>query len=208
MLKWKEIFFDSTCSSCHNEIDREGYLCSTCLKRLKENSYLKSKDEFYYVFIYEKAIRDIIADYKLRNRKELAKDLAYLIKNPIKQLLEKEEIDIIIPVPISEDRKVERGFNQIEYLLEILDIKYYKIERIKNTKHMYDLKDYKKREKNVERAFRNKLNLEGKNILLVDDIVTSGATIRAISDELKKENKDINIKVFSIAISKHFISYN
>ena len=213
MLRLKEaireslrfLLFDDTCSYCHSKLDREGYICSKCLEKLKKETFLKNKDDFYYVYIYEKAIRQIISDYKLRNRKDLARDLAFLIKKPIFQLIEREKIDTIIPVPISEEREIERGFNQIEYLLDCLDIKYQKIERIKNTKHMYALKDNKKREKNVEKAFKNNLNLENKNVLIVDDIVTSGATINSICEELRKDNKNINIKIFSIAIARHFI---
>ena len=213
MLRLKEaireslrfLLFDDTCSYCHSKLDREGYICSKCLEKLKKEAFLKNKDDFYYVYIYEKAIRQIISDYKLRNRKDLVRDLAFLIKKPIFQLIEREKIDIIIPVPISEEREIERGFNQIEYLLECLDIKYKKIERTKNTKHMYALKDNKKREKNVEKAFKNNLNLENKNVLIVDDIVTSGATINSICEELRKDNKNINIKIFSIAIARHFI---
>ena len=213
MLKLKEVIreslrfllFDNTCSYCHKRLDREGYICSKCLEKLKKEAFLKNKENFYYIFIYEKAIRQIISDYKLRNRKDLARDIAFLIKKPIFQLIEREKIDIIIPVPISEERKLERGFNQMENLLECLGIKYKKIERIKNTKHMYALKDNEKREKNVEKAFKNSLNLENKNILIVDDIVTSGATINSISEELRKNNENINIKVFSIAIARHFI---
>ena len=213
MLKLKEVIrkslrfllFDDTCSYCHKKLDREGYICSKCLEKLKREAFLKNKDNFYYIFIYEKEIRQIISDYKLRNRKDIAKDIAFLIKKPIFQLIEREKIDIIIPVPISEEREIERGFNQIEIFLEYLDIKYKKIERIKNTKHMYTLKDNKKREKNVQSAFKNRLNLENKNVLIVDDIVTSGATIYSMSDELRKDNENINIKVFSIAMARHFI---
>ena len=213
MLKLKEVIrkslrfllFDNTCSYCHKRLDREGYICSKCLERLKKDAFLKNKENFYYIFIYEKEIRQIISDYKLRNRKDLVRDIAFLIKKPIFQLIEREKIDIIIPVPISEEREIERGFNQIETLLEYLDIKYKKIERIKNTKHMYSLKDKEKREKNVEKAFKNSWNLENKNVLIVDDIVTSGATIYSISEELRKDNENINIKVFSIAIARHFI---
>ena len=213
MLRLKEVIreslrfllFDNTCSYCHKKLDREGYICSKCLEKLKREAFLKNKDNFYYIFIYEKEIRQIISDYKLRNRKDIAKDIAFLIKKPIFQLIEREKIDIIIPVPISEEREIERGFNQIEYLLNYLDIRYKKIERIKNTKHMYVLKDNEKREKNVEKAFKNSLNLENKNVLIVDDIVTSGATINSISEELRKDNENINIKVFSIAIARHFI---
>lgn len=213
MLKLKEaireslrfLLFDNNCSYCYKKIDRKGYLCSKCLEKLKKEAFLKNKDEFYYVYIYEKAIRQIISDYKLRNRKDLARDIAFLIKKPIFQLIEREKIDIIIPVPISEEREIERGFNQIEYLIECLDIKYKEIERIKNTKHMYALKDNEKREKNVEKAFKNNLNLDNKNVLIVDDIITSGATIHSISEELRKDNENVNIKVFSIAIARHFI---
>ena len=54
-------------------------------------------------------------------------------------------------------------------------------------------------------SYKNSLNLENKNVLIVDDIVTSGATINSISEELRKDNENINIKVFSIAIARHFI---
>jgi COMF operon protein 3 len=200
------LLFDNSCTSCHNTLDREGFICSKCLKNLKREAYLKNKENFFYVFIYEKAVRQIIADYKLRNRKDLAKDLAYLIQKPFFQLLEREKIDIIIPVPISDERMLERGFNQIEYLLELLSVNYKKIQRIKDTKHMYNLKDVKKRAKNVKNVFKNKLNLTNKNVLIVDDVVTSGATIRSICEELEKTNENINIKVFSIAMARHFIN--
>ena len=131
MLRLKEaireslrfLLFDNTCSCCHSKLDRKGYICSKCWEKLKKEAFLKNKDEFYYLFIYEKAIRQIISDYKLRNRKDLVRDIAFLIKKPIFQLIEREKIDIIIPVPISEEREIERGFNQIECLLECLDIK-------------------------------------------------------------------------------------
>jgi len=71
---------------------------------------------------------------------------------------------------------------------------------------MYNLKDVKKRAKNVKNVFKNKLNLTDKNVLIVDDVVTSGATIRSISEELEKTNENINIKVFSIAMARHFIN--
>ena len=200
------LLFDDSCTSCHNTLDREGFICSKCLETLKREAYLKNKENFFYVFIYEKAIRQIIADYKLRNRKDLVKDLAYLIQKPFFQLLEREKIDVIIPVPISDERMLERGFNQIEYLLELLSVNYKKIQRIKDTKHMYNLKDVKKRAKNVKNVFKNKLNLTNKNVLIVDDVVTSGATIHSITEELRKTNENINIKVFSIAMARHFIN--
>ena len=70
MLRLKEaireslrfLFFDNTCSCCHSKLDREGYICSKCLEKLKREAFLKNKDNFYYVFIYEKEIRQIISN--------------------------------------------------------------------------------------------------------------------------------------------------
>lgn len=200
----RNIFFDNRCSLCRLNIDRATFLCSHCLENLKKEAYLKNTENYYYVFYYDEKIRELIADYKLRNRKALGIDLAYLIRKSLEKLIKEEQIDVVIPVPISKNREKERGFNQVEYILDILKIEYLKIVRIKNTKHMYSMKDYNKRRKNVEQAFLSELDLSNKRVLLVDDIVTSGATINAISEELNKRNKNIDIKVFSIAISRKY----
>lgn len=200
----RKVLFDDTCSICKKEIDREGYLCKNCLKRLKEEAYLKSIGYYYYLFFYDTQIREVIADFKLRSRKELGKDIAYIIKKSLFKLLESEKVDIIIPVPISLERKKERGFNQVEYLLDILKIKYKKIKRVKDSKYMYKISDYKKREENVANIFESSLDLKYKKVLLIDDIVTSGATTKNIIEELKKNNEGVEIKVFSIAIARKF----
>lgn len=89
--------------------------------------------------------------------------------------------------------------------MERLKIKYQQIERVKDTEHMYLLSSRESRESNIENAFgKVELNIDGKNILLVDDIVTTGSTIREIIKELKKMGKPKEIYVFSIAMAKSF----
>lgn len=200
----RELFFDNSCSSCSKTLDREAFLCSDCLKSLKEQAYLKNFENYYYLFYYDERIREIIADFKIRNRKALGLDLAIIIRDALEKLLKNEQIDVIITVPINKEREKERGFNQVEYLLDILKIKYLKIRRKKNTKHMYSLKDYNKRIKNVENAFEIGVDLSNKKVLIFDDIVTSGATIKSIINEIYKNSKNVEIKVFSIAISRKF----
>lgn len=201
----RELFFDNTCTLCYKTLDREAFLCKKCLKELKSEAYLKNSGNFFYIFYYNEKIRQLIADYKLRNRKDLARDIAYLIGKALKDLIKEEKIDIIIPVPINKERLKERGFNQVEYILDLLKIKYMSIERTKNTKHMYSMEDYEKRRKNVEKAFLSKLDLSNKRVLLIDDIVTSGATVKAIIKEIEKANKNVEIKIFSIAIARKFV---
>ena len=122
----RDIFFSNSCSCCSSSLDRNGFLCMDCLKKLLSESYLKNVDNFYYVFYYDENIREIIADYKLRNRKALGEDLAFLIRKPLEQLIKEEKIDAIIPIPINEKRLKERGFNQVEYILDLLKINYSK----------------------------------------------------------------------------------
>lgn len=199
----RELIFDTSCSCCLKNLDRNGFICSSCLTKLKDRSFLKNSENFYFSFYYEEKIRRIISDYKIRNRKNLANDLAFIIRDAINILIKKENIDIIIPVPINKNRLKERGFNQVEYILDILKINYLKIERIKNTKHMYKLKDLESRKSNIKNAFKLDIDLTNKKILLIDDIVTTGATIYEIINEIKKfDNADV--KIFSIAISRKF----
>lgn len=199
----RDLIFDTSCSCCLKNLDRDGFICSSCLIRLKDVAFLKNSGNFYFSFYYEEKIRRIISDYKIRNRKNLANDLAFIIRDAINILIKKENIDIIIPVPINKNRLKERGFNQVEYILDVLKIDYLKIERVKNTKHMYKLKNLENRRNNIKNAFKLDIDLTNKKILLIDDIVTTGATIYEIVDEIKKFG-NADIKIFSIAISKKF----
>lgn len=180
---------------------REEYLCENCLKELKENSKLKNIGDIYYLYKYQFKIRNLLRDFKLKNRRKIGKILSELITSKIEYLYKIKNIDFIIPVPVSETRKAERGFNQVEELLEIGNIPYLKIKRVKNTKHMYLFKDKELREKNLSGAFEIDKDLNGKNLLIVDDIFTTGATVEEISREIRKRYSVKKITVFTIALS-------
>ena len=117
-------------------------------------------------------------------------------------------------MPVSRKRKNERGYNQVDEILNCLKVNYVQIERVKNTKKMAEILDEEERNKNIKGAFRISENVDfrGKNILVLDDIVTTGATLREIKNSIleqfanKSENKNfensiINKKISNIKIT-------
>ena len=115
-------------------------------------------------------------------------------------------VELIIPVPLSKKRRFDRGFNQAETIASevsrILDVPadYASLIRKKHTPMHRVAMDKKAREMTVTNAFdviRPKL-IEGRSILLVDDIFTSGATATYCAKALKKKGA-ATVKVFTLA---------
>ncbi len=118
-----------------------------------------------------------------------------------------ENIDLIIPVPISAKRLIERGHNQAEILADILSKKYRvktdtkSFTRTIHTPMHRAAMDAKARAATVKNAFAVKRAnlLNGKNILLIDDVLTSGATVSACAEELKKAGAE---KVYVLTVAR------
>lgn len=114
--------------------------------------------------------------------------------------------DSIIPVPLSKRRRFERGFNQAEVIADVVSrsthvpVDRNSLQRKTHT-HMHRVgMDQKAREKTVENAFtvaRPKM-IAGKNVLLTDDVFTSGATASACAQVLKSHGAKL-VTVFTIA---------
>jgi ComF family protein len=130
------------------------------------------------------------AIHRLKYRRDLA--LGELLSRPLIELFESLDwqVDIVVPVPLSVARLTERGYNQSALLAKpISDAKgiSYKpnaLKRIRETRSQVDL-SLEERWKNVDGAFGAIPRIvAGKNILLVDDVTTSGATINACSHAL------------------------
>lgn len=180
-------------------------LCETCYNNLKRSSSVKYSNENYYIWNYEAEFKKLMSSYKFKNLKNNSKILAKLLDEKIKFVIEKENIDLVIPVPIHKKRESKRGFNQVEEVLKDLKIDFYNIKRKKATKAMFKLLTEEKRDKNIKDSFEieKNLSLDGLNILIVDDIITTGATLKEMEKEIKKESEVDKVVFFTFAAARY-----
>jgi competence protein ComFC len=159
--------------------------CPKCPESsLMLNRSLGLFDPYYQILIH---------NFKYKRKITLGEMLGRRLGEILKEERVLEEIDYLIPVPLHSSRERERGYNQSKVLaqeiseitgLSLLD----KILiRKKNTKDQTNL-SLEQRERNVKDAFtvRNNTVLKGKGVLLVDDVMTTGATLRECSRALKE----------------------
>lgn len=167
----------------------------------------KCDDHFYdkatAAGVYEKALAAAIVS--LKNVPSLPHGLKTIIhaKTGHRELV---GIDLMIPIPLSARRRLERGFNQAESIATALSratgipVDAHSLTRKMHTPIHRVGMDQKARELTVKNAFevvRPKL-IDGKNILLIDDVLTSGATASSCAKVLKKNGAG-KVNVFTLA---------
>lgn len=214
-----DFFLPRFCGGCGKKFTAtENYVCNDCLSNIVRPTKEKINDDYsrnfssgfveeifpIFLFVKDGAIQNIIHAIKYNQNISLAK----FIGQQIGQILATEKSDLhfdcIIPVPLHSLKKSERGFNQSEHLskgiAKILRVKLNKkIVRTRFTDSQTKL-NRQEREKNIQSAFKTKYNFTGKNILLVDDVMTTGATINECAKVLKNAGA-ANVYACSIALA-------
>ncbi len=140
---------------------------------------------------YEGALRDIIHALKYHARRSLARPLARHMRSRGLEIL--EAADCVVPVPLHWRREYHRGFNQARDLATHLDLPVLDVlVRTRHTRPQVELAAESRRE-NVETAFawrepllRKPRSIDGLKVVLVDDVSTTGATLEACAQVLKK----------------------
>jgi competence protein ComFC len=162
-----------------------GDVCPNC--RSWRDKYLKVGA----VVPYEGMFRELIHDLKFNGREDLARPLGYLMACRVKRLGFARNIRAIVPVPLYSSREKERGFNQSLLLAEVIAEELQKplwseVLAREHFHHPQMMLSREERMKNIMGAFKyaKGKELSGGTILLVDDIITTGATLLACADVL------------------------
>lgn len=198
------------CCACGRRLnDDETVFCATCMMRLPRTNFLvhpydnEMAQTFWgrvghfekaYAFIYHQPHSDSArAVYKIKyfDMPDTGVDIGELMGRQMKAAGFTDDIDIILPVPLAKKRKRQRGFNQSEMIAQgISDATGIKVltDVVKRVAfHGSQTKrDRQDRAENVENAFRLKdgKHVTGKHVLIVDDVVTTGATIVAMAKQI------------------------
>lgn len=211
ILLWiSDFFFPNRCPFCDEIILWDELLCSECEDKLPSTEFELcplcgqkpcrcGEKELYYkgvetVYYYDGIVPDGI--YRLKNDK--AKNLARLcaLKLSEKIRTRKFKIDGIVPVPMSIYKKSVRGYNQAEvigkYLSLELGVPLFKKALIrKNDKVVQHKLDAESRTEHVKSVFfKGKSSLKGRNVLLCDDVMTTGSTVNYCAKLLKELGAD------------------
>lgn len=164
----------------------------TCGKCLSEQPW----DKIRIDYPYQGVIRTLIKDIKFRYRITGSSELALLVNPP------EGRYDLVIPVPSHYTRRLRRYVHPAtviaKQLSKSLNCPMSKdMVRTRKTEYQYKLKSHL-RQKNVKNAFSCKRDLIGLKILLVDDIITTGATISECCKVLRKSGASV-IDVYALA---------
>jgi ComF family protein len=188
------------CPGCKNKLtSSEDTVCGTCLSNIKlaDPEFIKSEYQrkyaskniisgfvSQYIFEKDKELQHIIHALKYDKKFHIGIFLGEGLGNHFKSHFQSWNINLIVPIPLHHLKKAERGFNQSYYIAKGISsqtsiaVKSNVMKRMRFTQSQ-TTKTLKEREENVDGAFkvRKTKDVKGKNILLVDDVMTTGATI-------------------------------
>lgn len=209
------------CIDCINKLDyihKDDYIkCERCGRLIEDRDKTcacKYEDIYFNecksMLYYKNKTVDLIHKMKFGHRYLICKDFGAILSFYYKDYIKK--FDAITFVPLGKNRFLERGYNQSEIIAKtisrILNIELIEniIIRKKETYPLSMIKDKELRKSTIKDAFKINKNFENKiknkekiNILIIDDVFTTGATLNEISFEIKKIENINEIGVLTVA---------
>lgn len=223
------------CCACGRRLnDNEDVFCTTCMMRLPRTNFLahpldnEMAQTFWgrvrhfekaYAFIYHQPHSDSargVYQIKYFDMPDTGFDIGWLMGRQMKAAGFTDDIDVILPVPLAKKRERQRGFNQSEMIAEgIGDATGIKVAnnvvRRVSFHGSQTKRDRQGRAENVENAFilKNGKHVSGKHVLIVDDIVTTGATIEAMAQQITQlPGVRVSVAAVGFAGERIYSKYN
>lgn len=207
---------DDECQICKiNKRLRGKKICNSCLKSLQIYNYYGKYEDLEEVLVacyYNDFIKAVVARYKFQKETYLYNIFSDLMYDCLIQNIDPSLFTYIIPIPCSKKTLRERGFNCAGLLAEALAAKLnipYLNPLIKDHTLEQNKIELRERTKNLKGKIRlNKKfseDLRGKRVLLVDDIITTGSTLKE-AEKVLNENSASAIKILLASPSYHTIT--
>jgi ComF family protein len=220
------LFYPQLCLLCGNPlIENERHICLNCLYELPKTNYHTNRrnparalfdgfpqvDETTAFLFFEKEgiTQKLVHSFKYYDNKDLAEFLGRMAALELKEYGFYASVDTIIPVPLHHGKEKKRGYNQAECIAKGIASVYgcgvdgSSMVRILKTKSQTRKSVYE-RHVNVEDIFRlvagHTEHLSGKQVLIVDDVLTTGSTVSACIKTLS-DIPGIKISIFSVSIA-------
>jgi len=220
------LFYPRLCLACEwKDIPPRQILCIQCDAKLPRTDFhLQKEDEFtqrllgrihletataLYFFEKESKTQALIHNLKYKGKQKIGVILGQVLGGLLKKSPYYQDIDLIIPIPLHRRKEIERGFNQSDVfahgLSEAMGIPW-KRDILIRTEYgsSQTKKSRRERFENVIQAFQvlHPEKIRGKHILLVDDVLTTGATLEAGAVKIL-EVADTKVSLATIAFAKN-----
>jgi ComF family protein len=144
---------------------------------------------------YQDVIKEAIHQFKFHQKPALGKYLTSLLISCLPDDIDWTQEYIILPVPLHKTRQRQRGYNQSSIIVKHLARRHHHLEpmfnnliRVRATEAQWPIKERQQRKQNVKDAFRVRFpeRIQGQQLIVIDDIFTTGATVNECSRILKK----------------------
>lgn len=185
------------CIKCGAHIPESANVCMQC-KEIE-----RIFDQNFSVYLYDDCVAMAIQKLKFKGAKYLAKDFAQILAAKFSQL--EIDVDIVTFVPSTAKRIKERGYNQAKEVAQefskLVNLPCMELlAKVKETAHQVDL-NRKERLENLIDSFAvvDKWQVKGKNILVIDDVFTTGSTMTSCAKALSKAKAQ---KVYGLTLAK------
>ncbi len=207
----KSLVVPRRCPACPKFIKNEEYICKICKEDIKEQRILKLNkkiefcDKVYSSYYYYDKIREMVLFAKYKSPATFMEYFINDLAEDIIKIIDENEIDFIVSAPYHKSKLYKYEYDLQSELAKVLSKELNlsvinAVSKIIKTKKQQDLSE-DERKVNLINAFLVTKNIKDKNILLLDDIITTGNTISQLSLILKEAGAK-TVVAYSFAIRK------